>query len=38
VIVALATHLEAGERAQFLMNDRYQLVERGTIAAPPGEQ
>ena len=38
VIVALAAHLQAGESAEFLMNDRYQFVERGTIAAAPSEQ
>jgi len=38
VIVTLAAHLDAGESAEFLMNDWYQFVERGTIAAAPGEQ
>jgi len=38
VIVTLAAHLDAGETAEFLMNDRDQFVERGTIAAPPCEQ
>jgi len=38
VIVALAPHLEAGKAAEFLVDDRYQIVERGPIAAAPGEQ
>ena len=38
VIIALAAHLQAGESAEFLMNDRYQFIERGTLAAAPGEQ
>ena len=38
VIVTLATHLETGEATEFLVDDRHQLVERGTIAPPPGEQ
>jgi hypothetical protein len=38
VIVTLATHLETGEAPQFLVDDRNQLIERGPIAPPPGEQ
>jgi hypothetical protein len=38
VIVAFAAHLEAGQPAKLLVDERHQVIERGTIALAPGEQ
>jgi len=38
VVVALAAHLVPSQPAELLMDDGYQLVERGPIPTAPGEQ
>ena len=38
VVVALAAHLVPGQPTELLMDDGYQLVERGPIPGAPGKQ